>query len=310
MDLVSTPDNTIPDGATSGVVKTRDGVSLRYASWKTDQPRKGAVCLCQGRTEYIEKYFEVVRELRARGFDVVTFDWRGQGLSDRALPDRRKGHVESFDQFDIDLQTVIDQVLKQTCSPPYIGLAHSMGGAILLRFVSNNEHPFDRIVLTSPMIGLVPAIFSSPFALFVARGARSLGFGTRYVPNGSDKTMDKESFEGNVYTSDPKRFARITGVLTAYPDLGIGSPTMGWMAAANEAMAEFRKAVYASPIHSRTLIVAAGGDRIASTPVSKALAERSGKITHIVVDKSEHELLVEQDRYRAQFWSAFDSFVR
>jgi len=309
MNLVSTSDNAIPAGETVDVIKTRDGVSLRYASWKTDQPRKGAVCLCQGRTEYIEKYFEVVQELRDRGYDVVTFDWRGQGLSDRALPERRKGHVESFDQFDIDLQAVIDQLLKKTGSPPYIGLAHSMGGAILLRFVSNNEHPFDRIVLTSPMIGLVPALFSSPFALFVARAARSLGLGTRYVPNGSDKTMDKEPFEGNVYTSDPKRFARITGLLRANTDLGIGSPTIGWMAAANEAMDQFRKARYASPIHGRTLIVASGGDRIASTAVSKALAERSGKISHIVVDGAEHELLVEQDRYRAQFWSAFDKFV-
>src|ERR1700761_8916833 len=111
MDLVSTADNPIPDGGTVGVVSTNDGVSLRYASWTGGGQTKGTVCLCQGRTEFIEKYFEVVRELRARGYGVVTFDWRGQGLSDRALPDRRKGHVESFDQYNADLEAVIEQAL-------------------------------------------------------------------------------------------------------------------------------------------------------------------------------------------------------
>lgn len=308
MDLVSTADNTVPDGATVGVVKTSDGVSLRYASWKTDQPRKGTICLCQGRTEFIEKYFEVVRELRARGYDVVTFDWRGQGLSDRALPDRRKGHIESFDQFDIDLQAVIDQVLLPTGSDQFIGMAHSMGGANLLRFGSNKKHPFDCVVLTSPMIGLA-GFPSSRVARGVARGLRFLGFGKSYVPKGNGETMDSWPFAGNVYTTDPKRYARVADILRAEPALGIGSPTNGWMAAANDAMDEFETARYASPIHGRTLIVAAGADKIASTPVSQALAQRSGRITHIVVEGAEHEVLIEQDGLRAQFWSAFDKFV-
>ena len=54
------------------------------------------MCLFQGRAEFIEKYFETVRELRARGFAVATIDWRGQGGSERALADPRKGHVGDF----------------------------------------------------------------------------------------------------------------------------------------------------------------------------------------------------------------------
>jgi lysophospholipase len=34
---------------------------------------------------------------------------------------------------------------------------------------------------------------------------------------------------------------------------------------------------------------------------------RSG--THLVVVGSQHELLMEQDRYRSQLWAAFDAFV-
>jgi lysophospholipase len=38
-------------------------------------------------------------------------------------------------------------------------------------------------------------------------------------------------------------------------------------------------------------------------------ANRSGATSHIVIAGAKHELLMEQDRYRAQFWSAFDSFA-
>jgi lysophospholipase len=71
MRLVSTPSNPVPDGAVTGSVKTRDGALLRYGRWGCEGRYKGAVCLLQGRAEYIEKYFETVRELRSRGFAVV-----------------------------------------------------------------------------------------------------------------------------------------------------------------------------------------------------------------------------------------------
>ena len=93
MDLVSIPANPVPEDVVTGMLKTRDGVGIRYARWRPPPGRKGTVCLFQGRAEFIEKYFETVRELRARGFAVATMDWRGQGGSERALSDPHKGHV-------------------------------------------------------------------------------------------------------------------------------------------------------------------------------------------------------------------------
>ena len=96
MRLISIPANPVPDHAVTGTIKTPDGVTLRFARWDPPPGRKGTVVLLQGRAEYIEKYYETVRDLQSRGFAVATFDWRGQGLSDRALADRQKGHVRSF----------------------------------------------------------------------------------------------------------------------------------------------------------------------------------------------------------------------
>ncbi len=154
MHLISIPANPVPDGAVAGVLKTRDGVSLRYARWPPPPGRKGTVCLFQGRAEFIEKYFETVRDLRARGFAVATLDWRGQGLSDRALRNPHKGYVRSFSQYQIDLEAFVNEVVLPDCPPPVFALAHSMGATVLLRAAHAGQRWFDRMVLLAPMIAL------------------------------------------------------------------------------------------------------------------------------------------------------------
>src|SRR5690606_1509063 len=116
--------------------------------------RKGTVCVFPGRGEFIEKYFETVRDLRARGFAVATLDWRGQGLSDRGLGDRRKGYVRDFYQYGVDLDAFMEQIVLPDCPPPIYALAHSMGGAIILRACHDGRRWFDRVVLSAPLIGL------------------------------------------------------------------------------------------------------------------------------------------------------------
>ena len=99
MKLVSIAANPVPEDVVTGMLTTPDGRALRFARFAPPPGRRGTVCLFQGRAEFIEKYFETVRDLRSRGFAVATFDWRGQGLSDRALADPYKGHVSDFAEF-------------------------------------------------------------------------------------------------------------------------------------------------------------------------------------------------------------------
>ena len=123
MRLVSIPANPVPDDAVTGMLKTRDGVNIRFARWHPPPGRKGTVCLFPGRTEFIEKYFETIRELRARGFAVAMLDWRGQGLSDRALDDPFKGHVGDFSEYELDLDVFMREVVLPDCPPPLFAIA-------------------------------------------------------------------------------------------------------------------------------------------------------------------------------------------
>ena len=133
MKLVSIPANPVPEGAISGQIKTPDGAELRYARWPGPVGCKGTVCVFTGRGEYMEKYFETVHELRERGFAVAMIDWRGQGLSSRRLRDPRKGYVRAFSDFETDVETFVREIVLPDCPPPHFALAHSMGGAVMLR---------------------------------------------------------------------------------------------------------------------------------------------------------------------------------
>ena len=124
MKLVSIPANPVPDNFVTGMLKTPDGVSLRFARWLPPAGRRGTVCIFQGRAEWIEKYFETVRDLRARGFAVAALDWRGQGLSKRALADPQKGHVRNFSEYVTDLETAMDPhapSASPATDPPFTG---------------------------------------------------------------------------------------------------------------------------------------------------------------------------------------------
>src|SRR6201988_1163084 len=308
MTLVSIPSNSVPEDVVSGTIKTPDGAELRFARWAPPADRKGTVCVFTGRSEQIEKYFETVRDLRDRGFAVAMIDWRGQGHSSRRLRDPRKGYVRSFSDYEVDVETFVQQVVLPACPPPYFALAHSMGGTVLLRTAYAGKRWFDRIVLSAPMIDLPGRTTSLPVRALL-RFLRLTGQGGRYVPGGNDRLTGTDSFINNPLTSDPVRYARNAAILEEDPTLGLASPTIAWADAAFSAMHAFRGMSYPSDIRQPILMLAGSNDTIVSTAAIEEFAYHLRAGSHLLIAGAKHEILQEQDRYRSQFWAAFDAFV-
>jgi lysophospholipase len=308
MTLIDIPANPVPENVVTGTLKTPDGVELRFARWDPPPGRKGTVCLFTGRAEFIEKYFETVRDLRARGFAVAMIDWRGQGLSERALRNPRKGYVRSFNDYLIDLETFIQEVVLPDCPPPVFALAHSMGATVLIRAAYKGNRWFERMVLLAPMIAL-PGMRRSIATRVTVKSMRLVGLGGAYVPGGDASVMMQRPFIGNRLTSDPVRYARNIAVLEADPNLAIGWPTVGWADSAYAAMAEMSEHGYPGRIRQPILVVAAGQDEVVSTPAIDEFAVRLRAGSHLIVPGARHELLMEQDRFRMQVLAAFDAFV-
>jgi lysophospholipase len=308
MTLVSIPANPVPEGAVTGMLKTRDGRALRFARWPPPPGRKGTVCLFQGRAEFIEKYFETVRDLRARGFAVATLDWRGQGGSERALNNKRKGHVRNFSDYQVDLETFVHEVVLPDCPPPVFALGHSMGATILLRAAYAGQRWFDRMVLIAPMISL-PGMRRMRSTRMMVTTFRLMGLGRLYVPGRDASILQSRPFAGNPLTSDPVRYARNAAVIEAEPSLAIGLPTIAWADAAFRAMYEMLQPSYPARIRQPLLIIAAGLDVIVSTAAIEEFSIRLRAGSHLIVPGARHELLMEQDRFRSQTLAAFDAFV-
>ena len=309
MKLVSIPANPVPDNFVTGAVKTPDGTTLRFARWLPPAGRRGTVCIFQGRSEWIEKYFETVRDLRARGFAVAALDWRGQGLSDRAMKDRRKGYVRDFADYDSDLDTFMREIVLPDCPPPIFAIGHSTGATVLIRAAHRGLRWFDRMVLTAPLISFSGIGYSMTTAAAIVRALRYAGLGGMYIPNQESGVIEARPFLGNVLTSDPVRYARNAAILEAEPALALGPPTVAWCDAAFRAMRALRERSYPARIRQPILIVAAGGDAVVSNAAIEDFATLLRAGSHLVVVGAQHELLMEQDRFRSQFWAAFDAFV-
>jgi lysophospholipase len=308
LELVATPDNPIPEGAILTGLTTADGASLRAVRWAGGPQPRGTVVVLPGRAEFIEKYFETITELQARGFAVVALDWRGQGLSERQLRNKRKGHIDDFEIYERDLVALREQVLEALCPRPWFALGHSMAAAILINQARGGRSPFTRIVVTSPMIDLDRLRFKTGAQLF-AEGLDIIGLGGAYIPGGHGRSVFLKPFAENVITSDQARYTRNAAVLQAAPELAIGDPTIGWTNAAFRLMRQFEDPDYARRTLTPILVIAAAADYVVSTPSIEHFASRLKAGRFITIPYARHDILMERDVFRSQFWAAFDAFI-
>ena len=302
------PDNPIPPGATVGVATTADRRQLRFATFAPHGTPRGTVLLLQGRAEFIERWFETVRDLQVRGFAVVAFDWRGQGGSERMTRNPRKGHVANFRAYDRDLAAILDGVVATMPGPLYV-LAHSTGGLIAVANAPRLAGRVRRLVMTAPFFGLGEFAVSERVGRILARAFRLVGLGRLYVPGGNGTPILTTPFAGNRLTSDPARHARGATISRAHPDVAVGSPSIAWIGEAFAAQSRVFAPEALEAWTLPTLIFAGGEDRVVSNAAIERFVVTTRSTELIVVPGARHELLHERDRYREQFWAAFGAFV-
>ena len=305
-DLVLLPDNPPPQGAEVIWYEGRGGHRLRllYAPEPKDNGVKtrGLAIVCPGRSEFIEKYFEVARDLQDRGFAVVIFDWPGQGLSQRPLKNPLAGHIKSFDWYVDALMRGLAKI-ERRAPKTWVVVAHSMGGAIAMKALIDRKLTVAAAAFSAPMWG-IPIWF---FQRWYGRAMRFLGAGAMQAR----PPQPDETFENNQLTHYEPRWRLFRRLVEAEPRLALGEPTIAWVVASLNVFRELFVPNAAAPLKDVPILVAiASEDTIVKKSAQRKLGHRLKSAKIINVQGAGHEILMETDERRAQFWKAFEEMCK
>lgn len=302
-DFVLIPNNPAPAGAEVIWFVGEQGRNLRACMAPALDPEnaRGTAIVCPGRSEFIEKYFRVAHELQARGFAVLILDWPGQGLSDRLLPDRGKGHIDRFETFMAALSGGLAK-LQDRLPRPYVSVAHSMGGAIAMAAIVEDLVRVDAAAFCAPMWGIKQPVF----------GFRYLVWAMRVMGRSNDYAQQPgppETFETNIVTHDEEHWQMNRDLTDKMPDLELGPVTWGWLGASLQIFAVFAKAKKIRKLTIPMMIATAEEEKLVENESHARIANLLPDCEHITIKGAMHELLMEKEDKRAEFWSAFDRLL-
>ena len=94
-----------------GTFKGFDGKPLAWHSF-TVPKASTAVVILHGYTESSEKYDEMAWYFFSQGYSVYIYDQRGHGKSTRDVPDKTLTHIEHFEDYVLDLEQFLNQVVQ------------------------------------------------------------------------------------------------------------------------------------------------------------------------------------------------------
>ncbi len=291
-----------------------DGARLRLAHWPPAAAPRATILILHGRTEFNEKYEETAGDLVARGFDVWSFDWRGQGLSSRLLDDRQKGHVDDYDVLVEDLRAVIDHVRRIEGAGggqrPLVLLAHSMGGLVATRYLVTGATDAAAAILSAPLLGIGPGPFPTWLVKVLARLAVWFGQGDGFAVTQRPWRPGVDSFEKNVVTTDRDRHAVHQAWFRDTPELVLGGVTWGWL----DETIRTCETLFAPGAADRVAVPVLFGKAADDVVVSRsAIGRMAGLVPGARIEtyaRARHELLMERDEVRDAFLADIDGFLK
>lgn len=297
-----------------GSFASRHGLQLSYSCWRPPQA-KAAILLVAGRIETAHKYIEFIDDATCAGYQVFCLDHRGQGRSERLHPGKMLGDVVNFNDYVDDLQQFIQQVVEPVCQLPMLAIAHSMGAAILVRYLQTKaDNRLQAAVFSSPMWGIhtapLPQFLAGTIAQWMQRLAQQWSPHGWYLPGQGD--YQHKAFAGNDLTTCEQRYLWFRQLYRQHPHYQLGGVSWRWL---SQALLACRQLAQDAAPKLPCLLLQAGADRIVSNPAQLQLwqlwkqqpqfhpANRS-----LLLPGARHELLAESDFIRLRWYQALAEF--
>jgi len=127
---------------------TPEGYRLFEHRWTPDNlPVRADIVFVHGIVEHAGRYADFAERLNQIGLAVRAYDLRGHGRSEGP-----RVYVRSFSEHIDDLDRFIASVREEHPERPLFLMGHSMGGAIVARWVIENNPDLNGLILSAPAV--------------------------------------------------------------------------------------------------------------------------------------------------------------
>lgn len=285
---------TVYPGATPGLLKTTDGLTLFSQWWKPQEAEpRAVVILLHGTAAHTGVYAPWAEYLTSQGYAMFAFDMRGWGQSQGF---GRRAYVRSHDDYVDDLKLAFEEVQRVYPGKPVFLQGESLGAGVALQASIRGGFPAQGLILNAPPVYVnlkvgprLPDWLATPTVWTAGR----LGW---LAPNAPIYPMQSEralSWIWNKAIFD--EFSR--GMLKQEPFITHSAIAAVYVTALGKSAAHIRANIAA--VREPFILLQGEKDYLVSTPGSaRVLMARSGSTdrTHKVYPGMSHCTLHDADR--------------
>ncbi len=305
---ISTRSNIMPENLLWGQVRCINGHIIRYAHHgHKNESSLGTVVIVADKGDYIEKYYETIRELIERNFSVICFDNPGDGMSPIKIEVFKEKGMDIY----IDaLRAVMKTVAFTYYRRPYFLFSVGARCITSLQYMHAYRDNFMRAIMISPLFNMPikrkPYIFHKSIFLLKSYLFPHLSAKSDMHYLTINTTHD---FNTNIYTHDLIRFQRCITPMQKTTQLSDMFFTREWFIGFGKALKKFKKSVWYDNFRITVLFICAEKDVIQPYKITQKIAHYMRQAGFVKIPFAKRDILNENDAIRAHFWHAFDNFI-
>lgn len=271
----------------------------------------------QGLGEFTEKYFEVAQTLLGMNLSFWMIDWQGQGKSHRHLKEPQKRHSGGFEEDVADLHYFLMEYVKHSAVHPDVGriplvmLGHSMGANIGIRYLIEHPDMFACAAFSAPLLGINAFRHAPQWMSLALTAALQEALDQAWLEFGGKEWHPnmREHKRNDIHSTDPVRKAVHNAWCHHDPGLQVGNITYGWLHAAHSSCVKLQKPDVIESIQTPCLFALAGQETLVDNRLARKMILRMPHATLLELPDAKHEILMEQDAIRDEFFQGFKELL-
>ena len=250
-----------PIGWAWGLIQTADKApAQRYGVAAAATMPRAQVLVLPGYGDFAETHYRQIRSFIGQFYVTWALDGAGQGGSGRSVGPRDLGHVDSFDPDVAAVQGLVQRTIRPSPRAPLVLVAEATAAPVALRALQRDPSGISGVVLVRPVFRSGASVDPK-----LSDWAARLHVGGIRAPGGSGWSHAAKT--PDVLTDEGRRQAW----QAANPDLRMGGPSLGWLAAFDGLVSQAKGAGWrqvATPVLILSVHGAADAD---AGPICRAL---------------------------------------